>query len=260
MIRWGHLPRLRTPSGIIRLTRPQFSAPWLACCCPCCWRRSIRPSSAPRNPELSRLFPDSTAIPGWRRRTCCRPPLRSDLRQVVGHVRAEMVFPGWRGRLRAYVGPVRSLRQATFLGLDGMNQLILFRACRVSGGGVMMGLAFTIIGDVFSPAERGKYQGFFAAMCGVASIFGPTLGGWLTDQVLLARDLLREPAGGRHRHRRDVSLFPVLASEGVHRRDRLGRCLRADLLHGAAAARAHLGRPSTAGPPRASISCWRWPP
>jgi EmrB/QacA subfamily drug resistance transporter len=48
---------------------------------------------------------------------------------------------------------------------------------------MMMGLAFTIIGDVFSPAERGRYQGFFAATYGLASIFGPTLGGWLTDHV-----------------------------------------------------------------------------
>ncbi len=70
-----------------------------------------------------------------------------------------------------------------FLGLDGMNQLILFRGLQGIGAGMMMGLAFTIIGDVFSPAERGKYQGFFAAAWGLASIFGPTLGGWLTDHV-----------------------------------------------------------------------------
>src|SRR5580692_6008063 len=49
-----------------------------------------------------------------------------------------------------------------FFGLDGMNQLIVFRAIQGICGGAMMGLAFTIIGDVFSPAERGKYQGFFA--------------------------------------------------------------------------------------------------
>jgi MFS family permease len=70
-----------------------------------------------------------------------------------------------------------------FPPIDGMNQLILFRAIQGIGGGMMMGLAFTIIGDVFSPAERGKYQGFFAATYGLSSIFGPTLGGWLTDQV-----------------------------------------------------------------------------
>src|SRR5689334_21898645 len=45
-----------------------------------------------------------------------------------------------------------------FLGIDGMNQLIVFRGLQGIGGGMMMGLAFTIIGDVFSPAERGKYQ------------------------------------------------------------------------------------------------------
>ncbi len=69
----------------------------------------------------------------------------------------------------------------TFLPIDGMNQLIVFRGLQGVGAGMMMGLAFTIIGDVFSPAERGKYQGFFAATWGLASIFGPTLGGWLTD-------------------------------------------------------------------------------
>ncbi|MBV9744498.1 MAG: MFS transporter [Acidobacteriia bacterium] len=70
-----------------------------------------------------------------------------------------------------------------FLPLDGMNQLIVFRGLQGIGAGMMMGLAFTIIGDVFSPAERGRYQGFFAATWGMASIFGPTLGGWLTDHV-----------------------------------------------------------------------------
>ena len=70
-----------------------------------------------------------------------------------------------------------------FLPLDGMNQLILFRGFQGIGGGMMMGLAFTIIGDIFSPAERGKFQGMFAATYGLSSIFGPTLGGWLTDYI-----------------------------------------------------------------------------
>lgn len=70
-----------------------------------------------------------------------------------------------------------------FLGIDGMSQLIVFRGLQGIGAGMMMGLAFTIIGDVFSPAERGKYTSFFAAAWGLASIFGPTLGGWLTDHI-----------------------------------------------------------------------------
>lgn len=67
------------------------------------------------------------------------------------------------------------------LPLDGMNQLILFRGIQGIGAGILFGLTFTIVGDVFSPIERGKYQGIFAAMWGLASIFGPTLGGFLTD-------------------------------------------------------------------------------
>jgi len=69
------------------------------------------------------------------------------------------------------------------IGLDGMNQLILFRSMQGICGGVMMGLTFAIIGDIFSPAERGKYQGVFSGTWGFASVFGPTLGGWLTDQI-----------------------------------------------------------------------------
>lgn len=68
-----------------------------------------------------------------------------------------------------------------FLGIDGMNQLIVFRGTQGFGAGMMIGLIFVIIGDIFSPVERGKYQAFFAAVWGFASIFGPTAGGWLTD-------------------------------------------------------------------------------
>jgi EmrB/QacA subfamily drug resistance transporter len=69
----------------------------------------------------------------------------------------------------------------TLLPLDGMGQLILFRGLQGVAAGMVVGLLFTIVGDIFSPAERGRYQGLFAAVWGVASIFGPTLGGWLTD-------------------------------------------------------------------------------
>jgi EmrB/QacA subfamily drug resistance transporter len=67
------------------------------------------------------------------------------------------------------------------VGLDGMNQLIVFRGLQGIGAGMLFGLTFTIIGDIFSPVERGKYQGLFASVWGLASIFGPTFGGWLTD-------------------------------------------------------------------------------
>ncbi len=64
-----------------------------------------------------------------------------------------------------------------------MDQLILFRALQGLGAGAMMPIAFAIIGDVFPPAERGKWQGLTSGMFGIASIVGPTLGGWLTDNL-----------------------------------------------------------------------------
>jgi EmrB/QacA subfamily drug resistance transporter len=67
------------------------------------------------------------------------------------------------------------------LPFDGMGQLIAFRGLQGIGAGMITGVLFSIVGDIFSPQERGKYQGFFAALWGVSSIFGPTLGGWLTD-------------------------------------------------------------------------------
>ena len=71
--------------------------------------------------------------------------------------------------------------ELAFLPIDGMGQLIVFRGLQGIGGGMVTGILFTIVGDIFSPLERGRYQGLFAALWGIASIFGPTLGGWLTD-------------------------------------------------------------------------------
>src|SRR4029078_4691069 len=44
-------------------------------------------------------------------------------------------------------------------------------------------VALAVIGDLFSPQERGKYQGLFGAVFGVAFVLGPLLGGFLTEQV-----------------------------------------------------------------------------
>ena len=66
---------------------------------------------------------------------------------------------------------------------QSMNQLIAFRAIQGVGGGVMMASAFVSIGDLFPPAERGKYQGMVAAVFGLSSVIGPTLGGFITDSL-----------------------------------------------------------------------------
>lgn len=62
-----------------------------------------------------------------------------------------------------------------------VNQLIWARAFQGIGGGIITANAFTIIGDLFEARERGRWQGMFGAVFGIASVVGPLLGGWLTD-------------------------------------------------------------------------------
>ena len=64
---------------------------------------------------------------------------------------------------------------------QNMTELIAFRALQGVGGGGLFAIALSIIGDVIPPRERGRYQGYFGAVFGVASVAGPLLGGWLTD-------------------------------------------------------------------------------
>ena len=66
---------------------------------------------------------------------------------------------------------------------DSMNMLIGFRALQGMGGGVLLSLAFVIVGDLFPPAERGKIQGVVAGVFGISSVVGPTLGGLITDSL-----------------------------------------------------------------------------
>ena len=64
-----------------------------------------------------------------------------------------------------------------------MTQIIIFRGLQGMGAGVMMANAFIVIGDLFPPAERGKYQGLMTGVFGISSVIGPTLGGFITDNL-----------------------------------------------------------------------------
>ena len=62
-----------------------------------------------------------------------------------------------------------------------MTELIATRAIQGLGGGGLMALTFTIIGDIIPPRERGRYQGYFGAVWGLSSVAGPLLGGYFSD-------------------------------------------------------------------------------
>src|SRR6266581_6188315 len=64
-----------------------------------------------------------------------------------------------------------------------MNQLIGFRALQGIGAGALMPIAIAIVGDLFTPRERGKWQGLTGAVWGLSAIIGPTTGGWITENV-----------------------------------------------------------------------------
>jgi EmrB/QacA subfamily drug resistance transporter len=64
-----------------------------------------------------------------------------------------------------------------------MVQLIIYRAIQGIGGGALMPIAFTIIFDMFPAEKRGKMMGLFGAVFGLSSVFGPIMGGAITDNL-----------------------------------------------------------------------------
>ena len=64
-----------------------------------------------------------------------------------------------------------------------MNQLVFFRALQGLGGGGLIALVLAIIGDVVPPRQRGRYQGYFGAVFGIATVAGPLLGGFFTQHL-----------------------------------------------------------------------------
>nr|WP_285854253.1 MDR family MFS transporter [Paenibacillus elgii] len=60
-------------------------------------------------------------------------------------------------------------------------QLITYRGIQGLGAGIIMATAFTAVGDLFAPRERGKWSGIMMSVFGFASVVGPALGGYIVD-------------------------------------------------------------------------------
>ncbi len=95
---------------------------------------------------------------------------------------------------------------------QSMTELIAFRALQGLGGGGLMVGAQTIIGDVVSPRDRGRYMGLFGAMFAVATVIGPLIGGLCVDLPVVALGLLHQPSArdrGALRHRGVAARAPA---------------------------------------------------
>jgi EmrB/QacA subfamily drug resistance transporter len=111
---------------------------------------------------------------------------------VTGYLLAATISGPLYGKLGDLYGRKTLLQGAIVLFLVGsalcglsqnMTQLILFRALQGLGGGGLMVLTMAVVGDIFSPRERGRYQGFFGAVFGVSTVIGPLLGGFFVDHL-----------------------------------------------------------------------------
>ena len=87
------------------------------------------------------------------------------------------------GRKWLYIGGIATFVIGSAVGgfANSMNLLIIGRAIQGFGAGFMMISSQSIIAEVTTARERGKFMGFMGGVFGLSSVLGPVLGGWFTD-------------------------------------------------------------------------------
>jgi EmrB/QacA subfamily drug resistance transporter len=111
---------------------------------------------------------------------------------VTAYLLATTIVTPLYGKLGDLFGRKIVLQSAILLFLMGsalcglsrsMGQLIGFRALQGLGGGGLMVVIMAVIGDIFSPRERGRYQGIFGGIFGLATVIGPLMGGFFVEHL-----------------------------------------------------------------------------
>ena len=111
---------------------------------------------------------------------------------VTAYLLASTVVGPLYGKLGDLYGRKQVLQVALVIFLIGsalcglaqnMPQLIAFRAIQGLGGGGLLVVAMAVVGDLVAPRERGRYQGLFGGVFGVAVVAGPLLGGFFVDNL-----------------------------------------------------------------------------
>lgn len=111
---------------------------------------------------------------------------------VTAYILTSTVAVPLYGKFGDVFGRKRVLQVAIILFLLGsvlcgvvqnMAQLVLMRALQGLGGGGLMVISMAAVADVIPPAERGRYQGLFGAVFGLATVIGPMMGGFIVEHM-----------------------------------------------------------------------------
>jgi EmrB/QacA subfamily drug resistance transporter len=111
---------------------------------------------------------------------------------VTAYLLATTIVTPLYGKLGDLFGRKIVLQAAILLFLAGsalcglsqsMGQLIAFRALQGLGGGGLIVVTMAAIGDIFSPRERGRYQGVFGGIFGLSTVLGPLIGGFFVEHL-----------------------------------------------------------------------------